>query len=170
MIRLETKAALTAVGDAGEISGVAWPFNAGPDRLGDVIERGAFKSPAKLPLLVGHNPDDVVGVWDSIEETAAGLLVKGRLLLNDVPRAREIWALVKSGALQGLSIGYTTKAATPRRGGGRTISKLELAEVSLVTVPAHPRAQVTGAKSATAAIAIAEAINRAAVALRKERH
>lgn len=169
MNRLETKASLT-VGDAGEITGIAWPFNAGADRYNDVIEKGAFASPDKLPILFGHNPNDPVGVWDSIEETAAGLVVKGKLLINDVPRAREIWALVKSGALKGLSIGFTTKASTPRKGGGRTIQKLELAEISLVTVPAHPRAQVTGAKSAAAAIAIAEAIHRAAAALRTKGH
>src|SRR5262249_30731736 len=107
--RLEIKATLN-VDDAGAISGIAWPFNAGPDRLGDEIKRGAFELPDKLPMLFGHNPNDPVGVWDGIAETKDGLEVKGRLLVDDVSRAREIRALVKAGALTGLSIGYRTKS------------------------------------------------------------
>ena len=41
---LEIKASLT-VDDAGEISGIAWPFGS-PDRVGDVIEKGAITAPA----------------------------------------------------------------------------------------------------------------------------
>ena len=37
MDRIEIKAQL-AVDDAGEITGIAWPFS-GPDRVGDVIEK-----------------------------------------------------------------------------------------------------------------------------------
>lgn len=163
--RIETKAAITA-DDAGAITGIAWPWGS-PDRVGDEITKGAFadaKTP--LPLLFAHNPSEPVGVWDSITETKDGLSVSGRLLIGDVARAKEVHALVKAGALSGLSIGFVTRKAAPRRGGGRLISSAELLEVSLVTIPSHPRARVTGAKDATAAIAIAEAINRAAVALR----
>ena len=76
-------------------------------------------------------------------------------------RAREVRALVRSGAVTGLSIGYVTKKATARAGGGRTIKSLDLLEVSLVTLPMHPGARVTSAKSAVQAIAIVEAITRA---------
>lgn len=51
--RLEIKAALT-VTDAGEITGTAWPFGS-PDRIGDVIEKGAFTGPATLPMLFSHD-------------------------------------------------------------------------------------------------------------------
>jgi len=74
---------------------------------------------------------------------------------------------VQAGAVRGLSIGFATKRAITRKGGGRTIQALDLAEISLVTVPLHPGAHVTSAKSsAAAAIALADAINRAAAALR----
>ncbi len=46
MDRLEFKSVLT-VDDAGTISGVAWPFGT-PDRVGDVIDRGAFADRAGL--------------------------------------------------------------------------------------------------------------------------
>lgn len=163
--RLEIKASL-GVDDAGLITGLAWPFGS-PDRVNDVILPGAFAgAKPPLPLLFGHNPNDVIGAWTDISEDASGLKVKGRLLIDDVARAREVRAMVQAGAVTGLSIGFVTKKATPRRGGGRDISALDLAEISLVSVPSHPGARVTAAKSAAASIAIAEAINRAAAALK----
>ena len=165
MIALELKASVS-VDDAGTITGMAWPFGS-PDRMGDVIEPGAFKgAKGPLPMLAVHRPDDPVGVWAEITETAKGLTVKGRLLVDELARAREVRALVQSGAVGGLSIGFMTKRAAARAGGGRTIKAVELVEVSLVSIPAHPGARVTGAKSAAEAIRIAEAINRASAALR----
>lgn len=162
---VECKAAL-AVDEAGAISGIAWPFGTA-DRLGDMIEAGAFKGVAPpVPMLAFHRPDDPIGAWDSITEKADGLHVSGRLLIDDVARAREVRAMVKAGAVRGLSIGFTTKRATTRKGGGRTISALDLVEISLVSIPMHPGAKVSGVKSAAAAIALADAINRAAAALR----
>ena len=163
--RLEFKASLS-VDDAGLIEGIAWPW-ATPDRVGDMIEPGAFKSAKPpVPMLAFHNPAKPVGAWDAIVEKSDGLHVAGKLLIEDVPLAREVRALVQAGAVKGLSIGFETKKAVARKGGGRTIKALDLAEISLVTIPMHPGARVTGAKSAAAAIALADAINRAAAALR----
>lgn len=165
LTHLECKADI-AVDDAGAISGVAWPFGSA-DRLGDMIKPGAFKGAVSpLPMLFAHDPLDPVGAWDVIAEKSDGLHVAGRLLVDDVARAREVRAMVKAGALRGLSIGFTTKKATNRKGGGRTITALDLVEISLVSLPMHPGAKVSGVKSAAAAIALAEAINRAAAALR----
>lgn len=164
MDRIEIKTAL-GVDDVGAISGLAWPFGT-PDRVGDMIEKGAFNMPARIPMLFGHDPLQPIGVWTDATETDKGLEVRGELLVNEVARAREIRALVREGAIGGLSIGFTTKKATARRGGGRTITDLQLVEISLVTVPMHPGARVTSAKTASAAIALAEVINRAASALR----
>jgi HK97 family phage major capsid protein/HK97 family phage prohead protease len=145
---IETKAAFT-VDDAGAITGVAWPFGSA-DRVGDVITKGAFAStPARLPMLWSHDQSAVIGVWDSIDETSAGLQVKGRLLIDSVEKAREVRALVTAGAVNGLSIGFKTKQSTPRPRGGRTISALDLVEISVVAVPSHPDARILSAKSAT---------------------
>lgn len=161
---LETK---ILADDAGAIEGLAWPFGA-PDRVGDVIEKGAFASArVPLPMLFGHDPSDPVGVWTEATEAGDGLRLKGRLLVEDVARAREVRALVKFGAAGGLSIGFITKKAEPRKGGGRTIKALELVECSIVSIPMHPGARVTAAKSAAAALAIAGALHRAASAIRK---
>lgn len=145
MSKIEVKAQFT-VDEAGMVEGIAWPFGT-PDRVGDVIERGAFsKALPPLPMLASHDQKDTVGVWDEIIETDQGLTVKGRLLVNDVQRAAEVRSLIQAGALRGLSIGFASRKAMPRRGGGRTISDLELLEISVVAVPAHSGARITSAK------------------------
>lgn len=157
-IFIETKILGT---DDGIVSGLAWKFGT-PDRIGDWIEPGAFKG-AKLPLpmLFGHDMNDPVGTWDMAEEKADGLHITGKLLVDDVARAREVRALVKSGAVRGISIGFVTRKAMARTGGGRTIKSLELLEASLVTIPMHADAKVVSAKSAVQALQLVAAINRA---------
>lgn len=151
--------------DAGAISGIAWKFDVA-DRIGDMILPGAFaKAALPIPMLFGHDMNDPIGTWDTATEKSGGLHVTGKLLVDDVARAREVRALVKSGAVRGISIGFITKKAKARSAGGRTISQLELLEASLVTIPMHPGARITSAKSAIQAITIAEAINRATAAL-----
>ena len=142
--RLEFKADLTVTSE-GLIEGIAWPFGTA-DRVGDVIEKGAITAPATLPMLFAHDQGQVIGVWDHIEETDAGLTVKGRLLIEDVTRAREVRAMISAGAVSGLSIGFVTTKSTPRS-KGRTINALTLHEISVVAVPCHPGAQITSLKS-----------------------
>ncbi len=151
--------------DAGAISALAWPFGA-PDRIGDVIEKGAFAGvKLPLPMLFGHDQNDPVGVWEAAEEKADGLHLTGRLLVDDLPRAREVRALVRAGAVRGISIGFANAKAVPRRPRGRTISTLDLIEASLVTLPMHPGARVTSAKDAVGALRIAAALQRATAQL-----
>ncbi|KPA99982.1 peptidase U35 [Ahrensia marina] len=147
--------------DAGTITGMAWPF-AAPDRVGDWIEKGAFsKANLPLPMLFAHDQKDPIGAWTEAKETDEGLEITGKMLVGEMNRAREVSALVKSGAIRGLSIGFFTKKSKPRAGGGRTITDLELIEASLVSVPMHPNAQIRSAKSGIEALQLAEAINRA---------
>ncbi|MDW9626488.1 HK97 family phage prohead protease [Sinorhizobium meliloti] len=158
-----------AIEESGEISATAWLFDT-PDRIGDVIEKGAFNfAKFPLPMLFGHDLNDPVGTWNEGTEDAKGFKVKGTLLIESVARAREVHSLVKAGAVKGVSIGFVSKKAVARAPRGRLISKLELMEISLVTIPMHPGARVTSAKSAIRAIAVAEAINRATAALKTKR-
>lgn len=106
---IEVKAQFS-VTDEGRIEGIAWPFGS-PDRVGDVIEKGAFAGVVPpLPILASHADGDAVGVWDEITETAEGLAVKGRLLVNEVARAKEI------------------SRADPRRGAARPVHRLQDAQ------------------------------------------
>ncbi len=154
-------------GDDGALEGLAWPF-ATPDRVGDMIEKGAFADAAvPLPMLFGHDQNDPIGAWASAEERDDGLFLKGQLLVNDVARAREVRALVRAGAVRGISIGFRTRKAIKRPKGGRTIQSLELLEASLVTIPMHPGAQVTSAKTAVRALSLAAQLNRATAQLKR---
>lgn len=141
---LEIKASLS-VDDAGTITGIAWPFGTA-DRVGDIIEKGAFPALESLPMLFAHDQGQVIGVWDQIAESTEGLSVKGHLLVDDVERAREVRAMIRTKAVTGLSIGFVTKASKPRQ-RGRTITALDLHEISVVAVPCHPGAQITSIKA-----------------------
>lgn len=144
--RLEFKAAFTA-DDAGEITGKAWDFSS-PDRVGDVIEPAALADMVgkTLPLLFAHDQGQVLGPVTIKDFADNALNITGKMLVDDVARAREVRAMVKSGAVTGLSIGFITRKAMPRKGGGRTIQSLDLAEISLVAVPAHAGARITTVK------------------------
>ena len=117
-------------------------------------------------MLFNHDPNDLIGNWDEISETADGLIVKGKLHM-DKPRARAVHGLVMGGLVSGLSIGYKTKASK-QQGRNRVITALDIFEASIVNHPAHPRARITSRKSSLA-VSIAEAINRATAALSPKR-
>ena len=90
---LELKASFS-VSDAGEITGIAWPFGT-PDSVGDVIEPGAFNLANNiLPMVIEHDQKQVVGAWDSIAETDKGLEVKGQL--SGRPHVRPVHRLPAS--------------------------------------------------------------------------
>ena len=100
-------------------------------------------------MLWQHDARAPIGVWDDIRETAAGLEVKGRLVLQ-VQRAREALALLKAGAVDALSIGFSVMrggAEFDRERGLRRIKAVELWEISVVTFPANPKARVDRIKA-----------------------
>ncbi|MCR9130708.1 MAG: HK97 family phage prohead protease [Alphaproteobacteria bacterium] len=141
----------------GVVEGLASPFGGPPDSFGDTIAPGAFresldehKAAGTAPaLLWQHDARQPIGVWSDLQEREDGLHVRGRLNL-DTERGREALALLKQGALNGLSIGFAIREGGSRRmdGGGRELTAVDLWEVSLVTFPAARRARVTGVKSA----------------------
>jgi HK97 family phage prohead protease len=115
------------------------------DRGGDVIRRGAFaraiEAGAKgLPLLWQHQQSAPIGRIESIAEDARGLRVIGRLTPDAKPAA-DAAALLRDGAVGGLSFGYRVRAKQ-HRPGGRELTDLDLVEVSLVTFPMQPGARV----------------------------
>ncbi|MBC7279843.1 MAG: phage major capsid protein [Hoeflea sp.] len=145
--------ALEDVSGDGSFSGYASLFGA-VDLGRDVIEPGAFAASLKrrgagdVRMLFQHDPDQPIGRWLSIREDARGLHVEGKLSLG-VARAREVHELMKSGALDGLSIGFQTiRARTEAKGGVRRILSADLWEISVVTFPMQPGARVTAVKAA----------------------
>lgn len=137
--------------DTGRFRGLASVYST-PDRQGDVVARGAFAKSltdtgGSFPLLFGHDQSKVIGVVKATD-SSEGLMVDGQLAL-EVEAARESHALLKLGGLKGLSIGFMLTDYETRRDGGRLLKSIDLAEVSLVAVPAHPQARVAAVKSLT---------------------
>jgi HK97 family phage prohead protease len=119
-----------------------------------------------VQLLWQHQWEQQIGVITQIFEDKHGLYVEGQLLL-EVARAKEAHALLKAGALRGMSIGYTVKKS--RRDvetGARELLAVELWEVSLVTLPANMAAQVTVVKAADMFAALDVALKQAETTLR----
>jgi len=88
----------------------------------------------------------IVGVWDQVFEDKKGLYVSGRIL-EEVRAGAEALALLRAGAIDGLSIGYRTVKASKAQDGGRSLKQLDLWEVSLVTFPMLPEARVQSSVS-----------------------
>ena len=155
-----------AAAGVGVIEGYASLFGL-PDQGGDVVARGAFAASLKrladegkrVKMLWQHDATAPIGVWDEIREDARGLWVKGRLL-PEVAQAREAAALLKAGAIDGLSIGYRAVQASRDDKGRRLLNEVELWEVSLVTFPMLPEARAE-AKAEAPGLAALRAITEA---------
>jgi HK97 family phage prohead protease len=152
--RFNVAAEIKAVDDSGVIEGYGSVFG-NLDSYSDIVAPGAFaksleeaKASGRMPaMLWQHNPDEPIGVWTSMREDAKGLYVKGQLA--DTQRGREALALIKMGALTGLSIGYSTvRSEFDNNADVRFLTDVDLWEVSPVTFPANDRARITAAKSA----------------------
>lgn len=159
--RMEHRAyalAIRAAGDDGTVEGYGSVFGV-RDTYDDVIQPGAFatslgahRAAGTMPaMLWQHDPEEPIGVWTDMVEDEKGLRVKGRLVL-DAERGRAAHALLKAGALNGLSIGFMAKQwAYDRDTDVRTLTEIDLWEVSMVTFPAQARARITNVKSADVA-------------------
>jgi HK97 family phage major capsid protein/HK97 family phage prohead protease len=145
MEKLEIKAEVS-IDDAGTITGIAWPFGHA-DSVGDVIEKGAFKLPPALPIVMEHDQSKVVGFWEHAAETDAGLEVKGRLFVEGIGPAKKARELMQRKAITGLSIGFRADGFTRLPTGGRKFDALTVTEISLCRRPVHSGARITSIKS-----------------------
>ncbi|MFP3383116.1 HK97 family phage prohead protease [Tritonibacter sp. SIMBA_163] len=173
--RLETKfarfgEALSLTADE-VIEGYASLFGA-PDQGKDIVTRGAYAASlaahqargSKVKMLWQHDPSHPIGVWDEILEDDTGLRVKGRIL-TETQKGAEAAALVRAGAIEGLSIGYRTVKATRDKEGHRRLEELQLWEVSLVTFPMLPSARLSRLARREAEAAKSDASNEGLRAL-----
>lgn len=149
---------------AGTFSGYGAVFG-NTDSYGDVIEKGAFKASLREwkkrdrlpPMLLQHGSfmgpaeDGIpIGLWTRMEEDDTGLLVEGELFGLDTDKGKYVYAGLKAGALDGLSIGYIPREVAYGKkpeDPPRTLKRIDLKEVSIVTFPANEEARVHDAKS-----------------------
>ena len=137
--------------ESGRFAGYASVFNV-IDNQRDIMMPGAFKATLynrknQVKLLWQHQFEEPIGTVETLFEDARGLYIEGQLLL-DITRGREVYTLLKAGAVSGLSIGYSPiRYVIDPDSGVRKLQEVELWEVSLVTFPANEDAQVTVVKS-----------------------
>jgi len=148
-----------AVSDDGLFSGYGSVFGV-LDSYKEVVAPGAFAESlqCRMPaLLWQHRAGEPIGVYTAVREDAVGLYVEGKLALKTA-RGAEAYELLKMRALSGLSIGFVTREDSyDKVTGVRTLKKVDLWEVSLVTFPANDAARIAAVKSIDALNSLADA-------------
>lgn len=145
---------IKAIGADGTVEGYGSVFGV-KDSYADIIQKGAFADSIKthreaksMPaLLWQHDAAQPIGIWTEMAEDDNGLKLKGQLAM-DTAKGKEAHALLKMGAISGLSIGFMTKQSQyDEKTEIRTLTEVDIWEVSLVTFPANTKARVTNVKS-----------------------
>lgn len=122
------------------------------DLGGDVMVKGAFtKSLEELPaekvyMFYNHDSKEIIGEYISIKEDEHGLLIEGKLFVDNIKRAAETYFLMKKGLINKFSIGYQIVKKSFDK-GRRMLEEVKLIEVSPVTFPMNPEAGLIGVKS-----------------------
>jgi uncharacterized protein len=148
-IRFECK----SLDDTGVFEGYASKF--GNEDLGaDIVVRGAFANSLKdrgirgVKMLHEHDTAQPIGKWLDLVENDYGLYCKGKLLIEQLPKAKEVHALLKEQILDGLSIGFRVVKATSQRGNDavRMLEAIDLREISTVMFPMNELSVITSVK------------------------
>jgi len=152
---------------AGQFEAYASVFD-GNDAFKDTIKKGAFSDTLKkrarpVRMFFQHNPSVVIGKWLDLHEDSKGLKSVGEFTPGNT-NADNVHASMKHGAIDSLSIGYripkggyTNKTkdcdCDPddwcMHATGRIITKVDLVEISPVTLPADDKARVSQVKLET---------------------
>lgn len=136
-------------GAAFAFSGYASVFG-GVDSYGDTIEPGAYKNTLEnrqRPVRMRWNHyGDIIGKWMTIREDEKGLFVEGELTPGH-SKANDVFASMKHGAVDGLSIGYRIKAFDQLNENRRLLKEIDLIEISVVEEPADWSARISDVKS-----------------------
>jgi HK97 family phage prohead protease len=137
---------------SGTFSGYACVFGV-VDTYGTRFAPGAFKkSLAKRAksggpaMLWAHDLSAPIGVWTELTEDNNGLKVTGRLV-TEIARGAEALALLKAGAVTGLSVGFFSVADERLPDGGLVFTEVDLVEISLTALPANDAARISDVKS-----------------------
>ena len=129
----------------GGVSGYASTFDDLPDRDGDRVRPGAAGTePFSAPMLAYHDRKMPCG---SAQLTPDMQGLYNTASFSNTQFAQDMREYVKSGAIPAFSIGFSSSEYTENEFGGVDFHKIEVYEVSLVPIPANPRALVSMAKS-----------------------
>lgn len=136
-------------GGVMSFSGYASVFG-GVDAYGDTIEKGAYAKTLKnreRPIRMRWNHyGPVIGKYTDVQEDSKGLIVTGELTPGH-SKAEDVYASMKHGAVDGMSIGYRVKAYEQTAPERRLLKEIELIEISIVEEPADLGAKIGEVKS-----------------------
>lgn len=128
------------------IEGYAAVF-ANIDSYNDRIQKGAFVNTIngtnrdRIAFCKDHDLRDVIGVIVDLREDEKGLWFRAKI--SKTRDGKDVEILLEDGALKEFSIGYITKAYDWNEEEGiRTLTEIELWEISLVTRAANDQAKV----------------------------
>ena len=145
--------------ETGMIAGFFSTYDEEPDSYGDIIRPGAFTETIKkraesghpFPLCFNHDFSQVIGAVDKIEDTEKGPYIEAHFL--DTALAQDVRKMLKSGAIYQFSFAYDVlgweepSKEQREKGIWNILTKLEVFEISVVTVPANQNAVATEVKS-----------------------
>ena len=145
--------------EVGGISGFFSTYDKTPDSYGDIIEPGAFTETLKkreesghpFPLCFNHDFSAVIGAVDSVKDTEKGPYIEAHFL--DTQLAQDVRKMLQSGAIYQFSFAYDVLGARQpdeeekKAGIENVLTKVEVYEVSVVTVPANQNAVATEVKA-----------------------
>ena len=145
--------------DLGTIAGYFSTYDKTPDSYGDIIEPGAFTETIKareesghpFPLCFNHDFSAVIGAVKSIEDTDKGPYIEAEFL--DTTLAQDVRKMLLSGAIYQFSFAYEVKGwrepdeEEKKAGVTNVLTKVDVFEISVVTVPANQNAVATEVKA-----------------------
>ena len=145
--------------EVGGISGFFSTYDKTPDSYGDIIEPGAFTETFKkreesghpFPLCWNHDFSAVIGAVDSIEDREKGPYIEAHFL--DTQLAQDVRKMLQSGAVYQFSFAYDVldyrrpTEEEEKSGVINVLTKVDVFEISVVTVPANQNAVATEVKS-----------------------
>jgi len=142
-------AELKFVGEDMVFSGYASVFG-GVDSYGDTIDPKAYDQTLisrERPVRMRWNHfGPVIGKWLDVRADTKGLYVNGQLTPGH-STAIDVYASMKHGAIDGMSIGYIPRLVEERGEGRRLLKQIDLIEISVVEEPADLGAKIESVKS-----------------------
>lgn len=138
---------ISAVGDDGIFEGYLTVWDTVDDH-NSTFKRGSFKKTiqergSRIKILFDH--EELIGSSVELREDATGVFGRGKLNL-DVEKARETYAFMKDGTLEGLSFRFRP-IKEGFKDGVREIREIKLYEFGPVMFPSNDSALVTDVRS-----------------------
>jgi HK97 family phage prohead protease len=118
------------------------------DRMGDVVDPKGAQFNLPIPLLWQHDSNCPIGQVTAAKVTKNGIEITAQIAKNVTQSIEDAWALIKSGLVRGLSIGFRSLDSENIPNSWGVIFKAwEWLELSCVTIAANAEASIQTIKS-----------------------